>query len=283
MAVLPQRSVGEPLRTPLPVPPGPMPLLRDRRPRKRWAYAGLFSQELMLCAATIEIGPVPQAFWAVLDRTSGRLADGTSFTAGPVRIGRPYEDGASLAVRGRNVTVEATLEPTGEPVEVVSPHGRSYIWTRKLPVRARGHVTVGGRRRPLEARGLVDASAGYHSRSTAWSWSCGVGEDTAGRELTWNVAAGVHDDGRGSERALWSDGTAAELPGALFDEGLTEVTFLGDPAVLRFSVEAERARRDNFGVLMSDYRQPFGSFSGSLPGAELAWGLGVMERHDVRW
>jgi hypothetical protein len=34
----------------------------------------------------------------------------------------------------------------------------------------------------------------------------------------------------------------------------------------------------------SDYRQPFGSFRGVLPGGvELEQGYGVMEWHDVRW
>jgi hypothetical protein len=37
-------------------------------------------------------------------------------------------------------------------------------------------------------------------------------------------------------------------------------------------------------VFASDYRQPFGTFSGTLPGGvELAEGFGVMERHVVRW
>jgi hypothetical protein len=38
------------------------------------------------------------------------------------------------------------------------------------------------------------------------------------------------------------------------------------------------------GLVSSDYVQPFGSFSGALPGGiELASGLGVMERHRARW
>jgi hypothetical protein len=36
--------------------------------------------------------------------------------------------------------------------------------------------------------------------------------------------------------------------------------------------------------VQSRYRQPFGTFSGRLPGGlELAAGYGVMEEHDVRW
>jgi len=260
-----------------------MPLLHDRRPLKRWTYVGLFSEELMLCAASIRIGPLPQCFWAVVERDGRRLTDGTSFTGRPVGFQGQGAGVRGLAISGGDVEAAISLEPAGEPVEVLSPHGRSYIWTMKLPVRASGRVGVGGRSRRIEARGLVDLSAGYHARRTAWSWSCGIGEDTDGRELAWNLVAGVHDDARASERTLWVDGIARELPAALFDEPLACVSFPGDPAELRFHAEAERARHDDFGLVMSDYRQPFGSFSGSLPGAGLAWGLGVMERHDVRW
>jgi hypothetical protein len=260
-----------------------MPLFRDLRPLKAWTYAGLFSEELMLCAASVRIGPLPQCFWAVLERGSGNLADGTSFGARAVAFTGSQGAARGLGISGGDVDAALRLEPCGDPVQVISPHGRSYIWTLKQPVRAEGNLTVAGRSHRLQARGLMDMSAGYHARITAWSWTCGIGEDRAGNEVTWNVVAGMHDDSRGSERTTWTGARADELPGALFSEDLTEVTFPGDPAVLRFSAEAERARRDDFGLLMSDYRQPFGRFSGSLPGAELAWGLGVMERHEARW
>jgi len=40
----------------------------------------------------------------------------------------------------------------------------------------------------------------------------------------------------------------------------------------------------NLLIFRSDYRQPFGTFSGELPGGpRLSEGYGVMESHDVRW
>jgi len=40
----------------------------------------------------------------------------------------------------------------------------------------------------------------------------------------------------------------------------------------------------NLLVMRSHYRQPFGTFAGTLPGGvELAEGYGVMEEHDVLW
>ena len=63
-----------------------MPLLRGGRPLKRWRYVGVYGPEVMLCAASVRIGGIPQAFWAVLDRETGALADRTAFTPGLVAI-----------------------------------------------------------------------------------------------------------------------------------------------------------------------------------------------------
>jgi hypothetical protein len=53
---------------------------------------------------------------------------------------------------------------------------------------------------------------------------------------------------------------------------------------LRFTEWCAREEHRNLLVMRSDYRQPFGSFAGELPGGlELESGYGVMEWHDVRW
>jgi hypothetical protein len=88
----------------------------------------------------------------------------------------------------------------------------------------------------------------------------------------------VHDAPQGSERTVWIDGEPREVGPVAFGEGLDTV---GD---LHFSPEAERVRRDDLLLIASDYRQPFGTFAGTLPdGTELASGHGVMERHRARW
>ena len=53
---------------------------------------------------------------------------------------------------------------------------------------------------------------------------------------------------------------------------------------MEFAVEAVRQRRDHLVGVRSDYRQPFGTFAGSLPGVgQVSGGLGVMEHHVARW
>lgn len=270
---LPYRGDGTGRPTGLALPPGPMPRWRGRRPLKRWRYVGVYGPEVMLCAGVARVAGVPQAFWAVWERGTQRLWERT--TQRHRRVDLP--DGAAR-VTDREVAIDLVLEPAGEPVEVVSRHGASYIWTRKRPLRATGLLTLEGRTLAVDAAGLLDDSAGYHARRTAWEWSAGVGTAMDGSSVVWNLVAGVHDGAQASERTVWVDGAAHEVEPVAFADDLEAV---GD---LRFTPEAERVRRDDFLVLASDYRQPFGAFAGTLPdGTELRRGYGVMERHQARW
>ncbi|QEC50212.1 DUF2804 family protein [Baekduia soli] len=250
------------------VPPARMAAWRDGRPLKRWRYVGLYGEDVMLCAARVRIGPLAQAFWATWDRS--RLAGATTFRPGRVDLA----DGVLRAG-----TVDLRWSADGEAVEVTSRHGRSYIWTRKQPLHAEG--TVDGR--PVALRGLLDDSAGYHARATSWRWCAGVGETPGGAALAWNLVDGVHDAPTASERTVWVDGAARELPPTAFAADLSEVRGAGG-ALLRFGEEARRERSEHLGLVTSDYAQPFGTFSGSLAAdVVVARGWGVMERHDVRW
>jgi Domain of unknown function (DUF2804), C-terminal len=270
---LPYRGDGSDRPAGLVLPPGPMPRHQGRRPLKRWRYVGVYGPEVMLCAGAARIAGLPQAFWAVWDRGGQRLWERTTPRRGRVSL----PDGAAR-VADREVSVDLVLEPAGEAIEVVSRHGASYIWTRKRPIRATGLLTLEGRTLAVDAHGLLDDSAGYHARRTAWDWSAGVGTAAGGATVAWNLVTGVHDGPHASERTVWVDETAYEVGPVTFADGLDAV------ADLRFSPEAERVRRDDLLVIASDYRQPFGTFAGVLPdGTALACGYGVMERHRARW
>jgi Protein of unknown function (DUF2804) len=241
--------------------PDRMPLIRGGRPRKAWTYVGAYGPDVMLCAAAARIGPIPVTWWAVWDRSEQRLTEGRR----GVTVTR---DGARV-----DGVFELALGD-GAAVEVTSPHGRQEIWTRKRIVPARGRFGD----RAVELRAIVDESAGYHARHTAWRWSAGVGVAESGAAIGWNLVEGIHDAVNGSERAVWIDGEPHELPRLAFAHDLSGV---GD---LRFTREAVRAARENYLIVRSDYEQPFGTFSGTLPVAGLLReGWGVMERHEVRW
>ncbi len=258
-----------------------MSLFRGGRPLKRWRYVGVFSEELMTCAALVQLGPARQSFWAVLSRGDGRLLERTRLVPrrGTVGLGE-----GRMQVHDDGVFLDLTLEEEGG-IEALCQHGRQEVWTRKQAgIRARGRISLDGRPfREVEALAVVDDTAGYHARHTEWWWSAGVGEGPDGSALAWNLVSGVNDPQSGSERAVWVAGEPHETAPVSFTGDLERIS-CGDGSVLEFHPEAERRRSENLLIVKSDYRAPFGTFSGTLPGAiPLAHGLGVSEHHRALW
>lgn len=240
-----------------------LPLFRGLRPLKKWRYLGVYGPDVQMCVGIARIGPAYQAFWAFHNRTNDGFRDRAALW--PI----VHFDEASA----RFDNVDVCYERAGDPVEVVSLHGKYPIWTRKTPVRVTG--TIDGV--TVESPGLLDESAGHHARVTKWSWSAGCGTSDTGAAITWNITNGVHDSPANSERTLWVDGVPREIGPVEFATDLSRV------GSLEFHAERERARHDRMILIDSNYRQPFGTFTGSIDGVTLRDGYGVMERHDVRW
>jgi hypothetical protein len=250
-----------------------MPSRRGLRPLKAWRYVGVFGAELMVCAAEVRIGPARQSFYAVWDRQHRRLYERTAIGRGPVELAQ-----GTVRILDREVQLELSLHEN-EGIETVCPAGAGYAWTRKQGgIEARGTIALAGEPRPIESRALIDDTAAYYPRHTRWRWSAGVGTTRNGSAIAWNLVQGVNDPPRNSERTIWVDGRAHEPPPSTFAPDLSTVDGLA------FDAEAVRRRRDNLLLVRSDYRQPFGTFRGTLAGGiELAEGYGVMEDHDAWW
>lgn len=299
---LPWRGPGPGRPEALALPPEKLPLRAAGSTRKHWRYLGAYCDELMLCAARVKVGPVGQSFWAIWDRAERKLYESTK-TLLPGARGEVWSEtpegepvlfspeagaGAVVRIEGKHPElgeVKAKLRVgEGQWAESVCPNGAgAYVWTRKrADVAVDCDIRLGERRVRVAARGMEDESAGYHPRHTVWSWSTGVGTSGDGRSIGWNLVEGVNDPPQSSERAIWVDGEPFEPPPSSFD-GLEAVGFEGGERLL-FSAEAERARSENRLIVRSTYCQPFGTFSGTLPGGiELADGIGVMEHHDALW
>ena len=71
-------------------------------------------------------------------------------------------------------------------------------------------------------------------------------------------------------------------PGRVEFDGLEAVRF-ANGSRLEFAADAERRADESRLVVKYSYRQPFGRFSGSLDGIQLAEGIGVMEHQDAVW
>jgi hypothetical protein len=258
----------------LALPPDPMPSRLGTRPLKAWRYIGVFGPELMVSVASVRVGPFRQSFWAVWDRSAGRLYERTAMGGGAVRLGY-----GTAAVDDRELGLDLAFTE-GAGVETVCASGDGYAWTRKQGgVIAGGTIALGGERsRVFAGRAVVDDTAAYYERHTRWRWSAGVGTAADGRQVAWNLVDGVNDPPHDSERTVWIDAVPEEAAPVRFADNLSKV---GD---LRFREEAVRERTENRLLVRSRYRQPFGTFSGGLPGgAVLSEGWGVMEDHDVWW
>jgi hypothetical protein len=264
-----------------------MRLLRRGRPLKRWRYVGIFADELIVCAAIVQVGPARQSFWALYRREQNELRERTRMlpraSALSLHEGSAAEPGR-LRIRDAGVALELSLEEEAG-FRAHCSHGHGEVWTRKQAgIAAHGTLALdGGAPMQVEARAIIDDTAGYHARHTEWWWSAGVGQSSDGRALAWNLVSGVNDPPSGSERAVWIDGTPREAPPVSFGEDLSRIS-AEDGSELRFHAEAERSHSSNLLVVKSDYRAPFGAFSGSLPGGiEVAHGLGVVEHHRALW
>jgi hypothetical protein len=276
-ATIPWRGPGGD-RPDLPLPPGPMPLRSAGQTRKRWRYVGLFAEELMLCAARAQIGPLSQSFWVLWDRGSRRAADHTALRPGSREV---RMDGPRVEIEARGLRASLHVGEAAA-IESICPSGSGWGWTRKragMPIT--GTVEIEGRRLEVAGYGIDDESAGYHQRHTTWRWSAGAGHAADGRPLAWNLVEGVNDPPERSERAIWVAGVPYEPLPVRFD-GVAAIEFAGG-ARLDFASESAHARDDNYLLVRSRYRHNFGTFSGSLDEIELADGLGVMEEHDAVW
>jgi hypothetical protein len=287
------------------LPPDRVPLVLGRRVRKRWRYVGAYGPGLSVCVGLVHVGLLTQSFWAVWDRAEGRLHERTRPRAGGVRL-RP----GSVRVRDGEVSIDLQLdEDAVDAVETVTPYGPGHAWTlKRAGVPLTGTVRIRERELPLDGLGVIDDSAGFPPRHTAWRWSAGVGTDTQGRSIGWNLVDGIHDDPAASERSVWIDGRAVHTGPVRFADDLSGVRSTdrdvargttatdGDPRSadrvvptddrvdLAFRGESTRSRRENLLLLRSSYEQPFGTFTGTLPGGiRLADAHGVMERHDAVW
>ena len=276
-------SAVPPAALPVPVPPARMAPLRGGRPLKRWRYVAAFCDELMLCAAEAAVGPARSSWWAVWDRRAQRLHERTRIAPGPSLV--HFDHGGRVRVRDRGVEIDLVVDE-GAAVESLNPHGAQHVWTRKQAARpVEGRVRLPGDRTGALAGALaiVDDTAGYHARATEWWWSAGVGRTADGAPVGWNIVAGVNDGPRCSERSIWVAGRAREVGPVRFAGDLSEVCFASGER-LQFEAEAVRARHDRLVLVASEYRQPFGAFSGALPGVgAVHGGLGVMEHHRARW
>ena len=235
--------------------------VRGGRPLKRWRWVGAFGPDAdAVRGARARSAACRSSWWAVWDGERAARAHAPR-AAGPVRMapGRVRVRRRARAARSRRAS----------GVEVVSPHGAQHIWTRKQRRRARARHACSGRA-VRRCRGLVDESAGYHARRTAWRWSAGVGRRRVGR------AGGVEPRRRPARRAAARP--SARCGSTASRTRSTPLPFARPLARRRPALRrvAARAHRENLLLLRLRLRAAVRRASaGSLPGRRrAARGLG---------
>ena len=261
----------------LPLPPARMPPLRRGRPLKRWRYVGVYRPD----ADAVRRRRARRRRAAAL---VGRGAAGRrAARADDARPGRRRCSSRARAGRERGASRSSSRSRSRRRVEVVSPHGRSWIWTAKQRRRAvRGRVEPRARELRARRRRRLHRRVGRLSRAPHRVALVGRRRPRRRRAPGgWNLVDGVHDAADG-ERADGVDRRRAARGGA----ARRSRADLSRRRRARASASGRRARsaRDR-----GYCAQPLPAAvrrvrAASCPGGiRLAEGYGVMEEHEVRW
>ncbi len=143
----------------------------------------------------------------------------------------------------------------------------------------------------------IDWTVGWMSRETRWKWTSAAWLTPDGRRAGLNLSAQVYDDdaGHSRENAVWLDGQLWPLRGVRYDVPANPASepwrirsLGGDEVDLTFHPRGARSERLNVGLIVSEFVQPYGSFTGRIrapngPDLSLDGVFGVVEDHLSRW
>jgi hypothetical protein len=211
---------------------------------------------------------------------------------------------AEIKGKGRKPAIDAEIFVLEDlvrfqPLVVVSPVGPNRpLYTHKSACPVEGKVKLGDRLVVLDPDrdvALMDVQKTFYPYNTFWKWTTFGGRDADGRLIGMNACQNfIADDERYNENCTWVDGeiTLASATRFAYDEDALlepwKITASGGDMDLEFKPEGQRQGKINFGVLMSDFHQPFGTFSGTMAGpggstVEVDGPFGLCEHHLARF
>ncbi len=203
-----------------------------------------------------------------------------------------------LAAIQADLTLHEDLS-TGQPLIVVLPIGPNRpLYTHKMVCPAEGTLKLGDRQitfDPMHDVALLDVQKTYYPYNTFWNWATFYGRGASGEALAINLVENIIDDDETyNENTLWVDGAISGLSAVRFTINPTDmlapwhITTTDGRCDLTFTPQGERAERINMGLILSDYHQPYGTFSGRVvddAGQEhiVSDAFGVTEHHLARF
>ena len=186
-----------------------------------------------------------------------------------------------------------------QPLVVVSPVDENRpLYTHKVACPVEGMVMIGDEKIRLDPEkdiGLMDVQKTFYPYHTFWKWATFGGYDARGRLIALNACQNfISDDEKYNENCTWVDGKITLLTAARFEfdeKALMEpwsVETTDGGLEVTFRPAGERRGRTNLGVVMSDFHQPFGEFTGKMPGRGqeeivVDGAFGLCEHHLARF
>ncbi len=284
-------------------------LERIRR-EKRWLWCSGFTDAVAWGLAIVRTGYAGNVFFWAFDRASGEFLEDVSRILPPpaVSVADWPSDGTVAKFRGLfegievtregeawNVSgtiadcrLDMTIEESADPITAICPvvdashDGNRPLMnaTRKqVGAQVRGDLRIGERHEAIAGVALLDYSHGMLARETVWRWAIASGRMEDGREVGFNLVA----DFNGSlENVVWVDGEPRSAGRANFEESDEAWTVEAEGVSAALHCEAVRSQTLDLGLVVSDYRQPLGTWSGTVDGVAFR-GVGVAEFHRSVW
>jgi hypothetical protein len=301
---------------------GKGPLFRVAH-EKRWVYAAVATDDLLVGAAIVRLGYAANTFAFAFDRAAGRMMADVSATTPPfaAAVGDTGRDGCRARFRfpgtalslergprerdyrfevsASDLRISARLSTEGAPPAIGAvvalpgpPDGLFNATEKQALLPAVGEVIAGGRSYSLDGGlGGLDFTYGFLGRKTSWRWAFALGRARSAERVALNLVQGFVGP---AECAVWVDGEVFPVSGGIltYDEKAPlapwQIRTEEGEIDLTFDPGAVHAEDHDFGLVASHFLQPAGSFSGTLrlPGRaplELDRVLGVVEDQDVVW
>jgi hypothetical protein len=279
-----------------------------RSQRKAWMFCAAFSERYCVGFAIADAGMVATAFVYVFDTRTGKYVEekvtaplGFSGDFDPDLSTKWILKAFSITPEGNNITcshqgkriqIKMTVTENGKGSTTLAPAGdRPFHHTYKnLLLPAVVDATIDGEKIKFDGNiGGVDFSKGYPPRHTFWNWASLNAVTDNGVEFGVNL---VGDFNNSIENALWVDGKVLQLSQATFSYGkpveksIWQINTLDGILNMKFTPLGVRGENINAFIMMSRFKQPFGTFTGTikLDGVLHNFtGRGVVEEHFAKW
>jgi hypothetical protein len=286
---------------------------------KEWHYVSLTTEEWFVAVGLVQLGYVANLFAYAVDRVQRKpalergilspLGSALSFARSSVHGATSWQSrDASVSVEansGWDVTLDLPLGSerlrghahieSRESLAMLHRLGtRRVAYTHKAAGwPASGQLELGSRPIRLDG-GLAtsDWTRSQASRVTEWKWASLSARLADGTPVGLNLSAQVYEDERGHsvENAFWIDGEVQVLSGVVFDVPQDPKTqpwrirsVDTDEVDIEFEPLGAREEHTNFGLVRTDFVQPYGRFAGRVCGHDITGAFGVVEVHLSVW